>query len=186
MHGCGVDAPTVQNEPRSQASQRVAFRAGWCVPPSHGAHSVLRLAFANEPGLHAVGRAAPPAHAKPASHSKHSGSPSISLALANVPAVHVGASLSDAPSGQKSPASHASHAVALDAAWYEPALHSTHRPSSAAGVWLPGAQGDGVLEPIEQLEPGGQRTHCCGAERSVALEKRPTRHGSAADAPRGQ
>ena len=156
------------------------------MPPAHGVHSALRLALANEPGLHAVGRAAPPAHAKPASHSKQSGSPSISLALANVPASHVGANLSDAPSGQKSPASHASHAVAFDAAWYDPAEHSKHRPSSCVGVWLPGEHGDGAVEPVEQLEPGGQTVHCSDAERSVALEKRPTRHGRGEDVPRGQ
>ena len=163
MHGCGVDAPTVQNEPRSQASQCVAFRAGWCVPPSHGAHSVLRLAFANEPGLHAVGRAAPPAHAKPASHSKHSGSPSISLALANVPAVHVGASLSDAPSGQKSPASHASHAVALDAAWYEPAAQLVHTSPPSCALNVPGLhnlQSRLLLLPTLALyRPGAHASH---------------------------
>ena len=116
-----------------------------------------------------MGRAAPPAHAKPASHSKHSGSPSISLAFANVPASHVGASLSDAPSGQKSPASHASHAVAFDAAWYEPAMHSTHRPSSCVGAWLPGEHGSGAVEPIEQLEPGGHGAHSLRLERPVLL-----------------
>ena len=51
------------------------------------------------------------------------------------------------------------------------------------GAWLPGEHGDGAVEPIEQLEPGGQRVHCEAADKSVALAKRPAGHGSGADAP---
>ena len=116
-HGRGADEPRRQKDPGEQAKHAVAPGSGCRFPASHASHSSLRLRLAKVPGLHRAGGLPPPAHEWPASHSKQSGSPSASVALANVPGAHVGASLSDAPSGQKSPASQRRHAVALYASW---------------------------------------------------------------------
>ena len=43
-----------------------------------------------------------------------------------------------------------------------------------------------VVEPVVQLEPRGQSEHCDAAARPVLPEKVPAKHGSSADAPRGQ
>ena len=106
--------------------------------------------------------------------------------MAKVPGSHVGASLSEAPIGQKKPAPHALHAVALNSSWYEPEGHSTHRLLFAADAWLPGLHGVGAIEAVVQLEPGGQSEHCSLAERLEVLEKEPASQGSGAEAPGGQ
>ena len=51
---------------------------------------------------------------------------------------------------------------------------------------VPGEQGELVVEPVLQLEPGGQPVHSDAAVRPVLLEKVPAKHGSSADAPCGQ
>ena len=66
-------------------------------------HASLRVVFEYVPGWQLAGGRPPPPHENPTGQWKHSGSPSSSDTLAYVPKAHVGASLSDAPSGQKSP-----------------------------------------------------------------------------------
>ena len=39
-----------------------------------------------------------------------------------------------------------------------------------AAAMLPGEQGVGVVEPVEQLEPAGHGVHCARSDRSVAFE----------------
>ena len=81
---------------------------------------------------------------------------------------------------------HASHAVPFASARNEPAKHGAHSALPNDADTLPGEHGTGATLPVEQLEPGRQARHCSGAERSVALEKRPLGHGNAAAAPSAQ
>ena len=60
--GSAAEAPLGQYEPASHASQADALRAGWYVPPSHCAHSLLRALAAKLPCAQPTGCAAPPVH----------------------------------------------------------------------------------------------------------------------------
>ena len=123
------------------------------------------------PGEHLAGGRPPPAQKWPSGHSKHSGSPSISLAFANVPGEHVGASLRLAPSGQKSPGSHGLHSVAADASWYDPEVQSVHAfAPPALGAKLPGLHADGASTPVPHEWPAGQRKQSVALVRLVKFE----------------
>jgi hypothetical protein len=81
----------------------VAFASGCLLPAGQDMQTSLRVVFEYVPGWQRAGGPPPPPHEKPAGQSKHSGSPSTSDTLAYVPGEHIGASLRDAPSRQKSP-----------------------------------------------------------------------------------
>ena len=73
---------------------------------------------------------------------------------------------------------HASHAVLPEDETKVPGGQLVHAAMPGAPLLAPGEQGTGATLPVAQLEPGGHSTHCSGAARSVALEKRPFGHGS--------
>ena len=81
-HGSGADDPGRQYEPSSHARHAVAFALGCRFPASHAAHSGSLPTAAYVPGRQGAAGRPPPAHSKPGSQSKHSGSPSTSDALA--------------------------------------------------------------------------------------------------------
>ena len=51
---------------------------------------------------------------------------------------------------------------------------------------VPGEQGELDVEPVEHAEPAGHEVQSEAAASPVLLEYVPARHGSCADAPRGQ
>ena len=51
---------------------------------------------------------------------------------------------------------------------------------------VPGEQGELDVEPVEHAEPAGHEVQSKAAASPVLLEYVPARHGSFADAPRGQ
>ena len=161
----------MQYEPATHARHVVAFGSGWRVPAAHASHASIPSAGALLPGEHLAGGRPPPAQKWPSGQSKHSGTPSISLAFANVPGEHVGASRKLAPSGQKSPGSHGLHSVAADAFWYDPAGHSEHTfAAPALGAKLPGLHMVGASTPVPHEWPAGQREQWAALVRLVRLE----------------
>ena len=81
------------------------------------------------------------------------------------------------------PIPHALQLIEPDASWNSPAGHAVHCDCVGSGVNVPGEHGVFVVEPVLQLEPGGQSVQSGAAARPVLLEKVPARHGSSADAP---
>ena len=61
-----------------------------------------------------------------------------------------------------------------------------HELAPVTGLIVPGAQGVGVVEPVAQDAPAVHVVHSAAAARPMVLENVPARHGSSADAPRGQ
>ena len=51
---------------------------------------------------------------------------------------------------------------------------------------VPGEQGELDVEPVEHAEPAGHEVQSKAAASPILLEYVPARHGSCADAPRGQ
>ena len=61
-----------------------------------------------------------------------------------------------------------------------------HLSNPAVGALLPGVQAVGATEPVAHALPGGQAVHSAALPKSVALEKVPASHGSAAAEPAAQ
>ena len=110
-------------------------------------HSALRLVLAKKPGLHAAGRAAPPAQLNPGSQSKQSVKPSVSVWLAYVPGSQLAGSSRLEPVGQKLPGEQRSQAVAPSALWNVPSAQSVQRGLRGDGAYEPGAHGSGNVDP---------------------------------------
>ena len=81
---------------------------------------------------------------------------------------------------------HALHAVDPLESWKLPAVHAVHSDLRAMAVYVPGAQGELVIDPTPHDEPAGQSVHSAAVARPTLLEKVPAKHGSCAEAPRGQ
>ena len=107
----------------------------------------------------------------------------MSDALGYVPSGHAGWSSREEPRGQKEPAKHGVHDEAPVSFWYVDAGHSSQVTLMRAAAWLPGAQADGNVEPVEHSLPRVQLLHCSALDRSVAPLYVPAGHASGADAP---
>ena len=143
-------------------------------------HSLLRVALAYVPALHAAGLAAPPAHAKPAPQSKQSGTPSESETLPYLPGKQLAGSSRLDPTGQKLPSLHATQATAPSALWCDPASHSAHRSLRLDGAYEPAAHGVGAVAPSGQKLPALHAAHSSAPPRSVVLPCDPLGQGRGA------
>ena len=127
-------------------------------------HSALRLALAKKPGLHAAGRAAPPAQLNPGSQSKQSGTPSMSVWLAYVPGSQLAGSSRLEPVGQKLPGEQRLQAVALSALWNVPSAQSVQRG-------LRGRGGGGWREALSRRRRRRGVRALARCERSLESER---------------
>ena len=134
----------------------------------HGSHVGWRRLAVNVPGEHGELVVEPVAHELPKGQSVQSEAAARLRLLENVPARH--GSCADAPIGQKLPAVHDLHAVDPLESWKPPAVHAVHSDSRATAVYVPGAQGELVIDPTPQDEPAGQSEHSDAVARPALLE----------------
>ena len=94
-------------------------------------------------------------------------------------------STDEVPGGQKDPAVHGSHRVALWPLWYLPPGHELQVEKPSPGVYFPAAQGRGSTLPTGHLLPAGQGEHCEVLLRPVAFDHVPGGQAVAAELPNG-
>ena len=145
------------------------------------------MAFWKVPGLHGVGFAAPVEQLCPAGQRTQSSARVITVRFAFWKRPEGQGSAALAPSAQKEPAVHSSHAVEPGCSWKVPAVQKTQLPCMVRLLNVP------ALQLVAAELPTGQNTPVPQAMQSLALfmttPRRlvvPAGQGSAAAAPSGQ
>ena len=100
--------------------------------------------------------------------------------LMKVPGAQLAGSGTEQPNGHVAPDGHGRHAAAPVLGAYESSGHEVHRPLPSPRAKLPAVHTMGAVAPATQKLPSGHAVHSDGSARSVAVEKEPEGHGSAA------
>ena len=153
-------------------------------PAEHVLQAAAFGAPAYEPGLHGSGLVAPVAHAAPMGHAVQSCGASLSVALEKLPSSH--GSAAPAPTGQKDPAKHTTHAVLDPRTWNVPAAQYLQALQPVSDAYEPGLQAVAFVAPDGQALPAGQVAQSDCAVAPVELRKLPAAHAVGAVAPRSQ
>ena len=104
-----------------------------------------------------MGNAVPVGAQKPTDTGVHEVKEEMFVALDVVPARH--GTGSAAPLLQKYPGRHGKHEVEPAVFWNVPAAHKAHSELAVLSVYVPGAHGVCLVDPVAQNEPRGQAMH---------------------------
>ena len=139
--------PAGHTKPGSHGLHDAWLSSSWYEPSSQLLQSALPLAAA-VPVLQLTGDSEPTTQKPPAGQVRQAAADAPPAVPRNEPASHSVTELAPAP--HQPPASHASHAVALDDDWNVPASHSTHALRPLEPAKEPGAHAIGTLERARQ------------------------------------